>query len=263
MAKRVAIDKIVIDRALVPGDDLAELARSIKENGQEVPILVTHEYELIDGLRRIEALRSLGETEVSVVPTYMYPRACELIKQAQQHGVAAAPLTPQRIWEMYSALRPLLNITRSHLQRGIPPGNRLGKTAGGQRSFADAIGVPHGQVSALLSVYHKLDDPQFGPKAAEALALLKRGEVTFYGAADFIRRGARLNGDITGLAQQQETLESAITSLNATIRAVSRLGKLHKKFPKEEAEQRLVELSATRYRLGKFIKLLTEEIQNT
>lgn len=263
MAKRVAIDKIIIDRALVPGDDLTELANSIKETGQEVPILVTQDYELIDGLRRLEALRSLGETEINTVPTYMYPRACEVIKQARQHGVAAAPLTPQRIWEMYTALQPLLNITRSHLQRGIAPGKRNHQgIAGGRVLFSEAIGIVDGQVQALIGVYHKLNHPELAERAAEALDMLNRGETTFYGAVEYIRRGERFSGDISGLAQQQEALEAAITSLNGTIRALGRLGKLHKKFPKEEAEQRLTELSGTRYKLTKFIRLLTEEIKN-
>lgn len=263
MAKRVAIDKIVIDRALAPGDDLTELVNSIKESGQEVPILVTQDYELIDGLRRLEALRSLGETEVNTVPTYMYPLACEVLKQARQHGVAAAPLTPQRIWELYTSLQPLLNITRSHLQRGVPAKSRKSAgVAGGRVLFSEAIDIADGKVQALIGVYHKLSHPDSAERAAEALDMLNRGETTFYGAIEYIRKGERFSGDITGLAQQQEALESAITSLNGTIRALGRLGKLHKKFPKEEAEQRLAELSGTRYKLTKFIRLLAEEIKS-
>lgn len=93
--------------------------------------------------------------------------------------------------------------------------------------------------------------------------MLNRGETTFYGAAEYVRRGERLGGDINGLNQQREALEAAVTSLTATLRALGRLGKLHQKFPKEEADQRLTELLATRYRLNKFIRLFTEEIKNT
>lgn len=262
MAKRVAIDEIIMDRVLISGDDLTELTKSIQEHGLEVPILVTQDYHLIDGLRRIEALRSLGETEVDTVPTYMYPRACEVIKQAREHGVAAAPLTPQRIWEIYTTLQPLLNITRSYNQRGKPPRSRVGKISGGRVLFSESIGIPDGQVQALVNVYNKLNHPELSERAAEALDKINRGETTFYGAVEYIRKGERFSGDISGVAQQQEIIESAITSLDGTLRALSRLGKLHKKFPKEEAEQRLTELAGTRYKLTKFIRLLTEEIKN-
>ena len=262
MAKRVAIDKIVIDRALEPGDDLTELVNSIKESGQEVPILVTQDYELIDGLRRLEALRSLGETEINTVPTYMYARACEVIKEARQHGVAAAPLTPQRIWEMDTTLQPLLNITRAHLSQGLAPRSRPRAAVGGRRLFSEALGIPDGQIQALITVYHKRDDPELTERATEALNRLSRGETTFYGALDYVRKAERFRGDIFGVAQQREALESAITSLNATLRALKRLGRLSNKFPKEEAEQRLSELSSTRYKLTKFIRLLTEEIKS-
>jgi hypothetical protein len=261
MAKRVAIDSITTDRVLVPGDDLTELIASIKEVGVEIPPLVSQDYELIDGLRRIEALRSLGETEVVVVPTFLYPRACEQIKQAHEHGVASLPLTPQRIWEIYTSMQPLLTVTKAHNQRNAPKKQGVRPTAGGRALLSRALRFrSDGELQALVYVFRALADPAREKRAGEAIALLSEGQITYYGASEYVRKTTGFTGDIIALNQQQEALESAIASINGTVGALGRLGPLNRKFTKGEAETRLSELLLVRNKLSHVIKLLTEEI---
>jgi hypothetical protein len=264
MAKRVAIDLIVTDRVLTPGDDLQELMASIKEHGVEIPPLVTQDLELIDGLRRIETLRALGETEIVVSPTFMYPRACDQLKQAREHGVAALPLTPQRIWEIYNAMQPLLIITKAHNQRGKPRAEGTTReSAGGADLLSNALGMASpGQLAALVYTYRALQDPVRATRAAEAIDMMTQGKLTGYGAAEYTRKTIGLTGDIVSLTQQQEALSSAVASLNGTVAALRRLGPLNRKFKKEEAEAKRSELLLVRTKLNAFIKLLTEEINN-
>ena len=260
MAKRVAIDSIITDRVLVPGDDLNDLIASIKETGLEVPPLVTQDFELIDGLRRIEALRQLGETEVVVVPTFLYPRACEQIKQAREHGVAALPLTPHRIWDIYTKMQPLLYVTKAHNQRGKTK-MASKPSAGGRELLSKALGFrSDGELQALVYVFRALDDPAKMGRATEAIDRLASGDITYYGASEFVRKTTGFVGDITILSHQRETLESAVTALNGTVNGLNRLGPLNKKFSKEEAEARRTELILVRQKLTRVIKLLTEEI---
>ena len=262
MAKRVAIDSILVDRAVDPGDDLTELVRSIKEEGQAVPVLVTQDLELIDGLRRLEALRSMGETEVEVVPTFMYPRACEVIKEAVQHGVAALPLTATRIWQLYCSVQPLLAITRVHLARGKAKKGETRESAGGRELFTKSLNgfLKDGELQALIYTYRALDDPVRAQRAAEALTMLNEGQTTYYGMSEYVRKSVGLTGPITAVKEQREALESAVTSLNGIVRALNQLGVPNVKIPTEEMETRRTELSAARYKLTKFINLLTEEI---
>jgi hypothetical protein len=263
MAKNVPIDSIVVDRVLTVGDDLTDLAYSIKEQGLTVPLLVTQDYELIDGLRRLEAARALGHTEIEVVPTILYPRACELLNEAREHGLHALPLTGQRIWEIYSDLKPLLAITRVVNQRGRAKAAGARPSAGGRPLLSNSLGLKsEAMLQAITHVHRMLSDPTYSAKAAEALELIEAGELSYYGAADFIKKTHGLTGTITGLTEQRSGLEAAITSILGTVRALNQLGPLHKKLPSEEAQARLTELHAARAKLTKFIKLLTEEINN-
>lgn len=263
MAKTVPIDAIATDRTLLMGDDLDGLAQSIKEQGLVVPLLVTQDYELIDGLRRLEAARSLGHTEIEVVPTVLFPRACEVIRQAREHGLHALPLTGHRIWEIYSAMKPLLAITRAVNQRGKAKAAGVRPSAGGRPLLAEALGLKsQAFLQAVNQVHTLLSDPTYSVKAAEALELIEAGQLSYYGAPDFIKKVHGLSGNITGLVEQRQGLEAAITSLNGTVRALNQLGPLHKKLPSAEAQARLTELHAARAKLTRFIKLLTEEIND-
>jgi Predicted transcriptional regulators len=263
MAKNVPIDSVITERVLTVGDDLSDLAQSMKRDGLTVPLLVTQDYELIDGLRRLEAARALGWTEIEVVPTILFPRACELINQAREHGLHALPLTGQRIWEIYSDLKPLLSITRSMNQRGRAKAAGIRESSGGRPLLSKSLGLKsEALLQAITHVHRMLSDPTYGAKAAEALELIEAGHLSYYGAHDFIKKTHGLTGSITGLNEQRSGLEAAITSLNGTVRALNQLGPLHKKLPSEEASARLAEFHAARAKLTKFIRLLTEEIND-
>lgn len=261
MGRTVTLDSITVDRVLHDGDDIQALAGSIKKVGLKVPILVGPDYELIDGLRRLEALRSLGETEVEVVATSMYPVACDTIDKARVHGVEALPLTGERIWELTTALQPLLQITKSHYARGRPKVQGSRTSAGGRPLLAKALGLrSEAYLQAVTQVHRALSDPEKGAKAAEALELIDEGKLTYYGAIDFMKKVTGLPGRIIKMSEQQALLGSATASLHGTIKALNQLGPLDKKFPRDEVEGRLSELTLIRTRLGKFIKLLNEEI---
>lgn len=262
MTKHVAIDSITLDRALDPGDDLSELVKSIKEEGQIVPVLVTQDYQLIDGLRRLEALRSMGETEIIAVPTVLYPRACEVLKQAVQHGVAALPLTPDRIWHLYSAMQPILATTKAHYQRGKRKTQGVRQSAGGRELFVAALNgaMTDGELQALIYTYRALSDPARAQKASEALSLNSEGKLSYYGMSEYVRKAIGFTGRIKAPKEQMEVLEAAVTSLHGVLRALNQLGPISPKNTTEEMEAKRAELSAARYKLTKFINMLSEEI---
>ncbi len=59
--KELPITDIIIgDRGRQNMGKIEKLSKSILKNGQEVPIVITEDYELIDGGRRLEALSQLG-----------------------------------------------------------------------------------------------------------------------------------------------------------------------------------------------------------
>ncbi len=64
---KVAIDDIVIrDRIRMDEGDIEELARSIDQIGLIQPIVISEEYELLSGYRRLHACKTLGWETIEV-----------------------------------------------------------------------------------------------------------------------------------------------------------------------------------------------------
>ncbi|MBN1466068.1 ParB N-terminal domain-containing protein, partial [candidate division KSB1 bacterium] len=64
---KVAIDDIVIrDRIRMDEGDIEELAQSISQIGLIQPIVISEEYELLSGYRRLHACKTLGWETIEV-----------------------------------------------------------------------------------------------------------------------------------------------------------------------------------------------------
>lgn len=261
MGQQVPIDSILVDRQLVPTDDLSSLMASIERSGQRVPILTNGDYHLIDGLRRLEALRRLGHTTAEVIATSMYPQACAALKRAREHGVAAVEVTPRRLWELYEALRPLLNITRSHLQRGRQRGQQI--RIGGRALFIEALGMSsESLLQAVTQVYRAAqEDPtDRGDRAREAVKRLEAGETTVYMAVDYMRPMVETR-DIVKLDEQRAAFETAAKTLNGLLFGLERIGPLNRRLVKDgEIEEYLRQLKIFRRKFAGFIHRIEEEI---
>jgi len=262
VARHIPIDQVITDRKLSDDDDLSELAGFLNDQGQQIPILLDHENNLIDGLRRVEALRSLGHTTVLATQTSMYPVVCALLKQAREHSVGALPLTPRRIWEIYSAARPLLQITRSAYTVGKARGERLNKQVGGRRLLGEALGFKSASgLQAITHTYRALSDPspQRAKRAEKAVQLLEAGEISHYQAVDMINKPTGLTGPLRTLNEQRSALQEAIATYRGLIKGLESLGPIHAKMPEEELRGYLGELLALRAQMHKFTRLLQEE----
>jgi hypothetical protein len=262
VAKQIPIDQVITDRKLRDDDDISELARAINDQGQKIPILLDHESNLIDGLRRMEALRSLGHTTILATQTSMYPVVCALLKQAREHGVGAIPLTPRRIWEIYAAGRPLQIITRSAYGAGKSRGQRLDKQVGGRRQLAQALGFNSvSKLQAITHVFRALNDPspERAKRAERAVQLLEAGEISHYQAVDLINKPTGLSGPLRTLNEQRSALQASIATYRGLIKGLESLGPIHSKMPEEELHGYLGELLTLRAQMHKFTRLLQEE----
>lgn len=225
MGKTAPIEAIATDRTLDPGDDLTKLAESIRSDGLQVPVLVNQEYELIDGLRRLEAVRSLGNADVEVVAVTLLQPAMAWIKRAREHGVEAKPLTPRRIWELYSAVQPIVKATRSHLSRGTRHGRGVNLNA--RQAFVEATGIDgESRLQVITQTYRTaLVDGHKGELGREALKRMESGEFTPYMAVDYVRRNLS-RGEVVATTEQQAILTSVATTLNGVGFGIAQLGTL-------------------------------------
>lgn len=258
MERTVPIDAISVNRTLDPGDDITELADHIRDSGLQVPVLVNQNYELIDGLRRLEALRSLGFTAVHVVPVTMFLPAATWIQRAREHGVLAKPLTPRRTWQLYAACQPLIAVSRSHEMRGKPHGK--GAHVNGRSRFLVATGVrSESLLQATIQTYRTSQEQSTrGELARQAVALLERGDLSVYGAVDYVKR--RLNeGTITGAEEQLALLQNTVHTLSGISFGLKRMGPLHAEVTPEQLKPIVKDLRSFRTILYQLIHSLESE----
>lgn len=265
MAKHVPIGQIVTNRKLDPEDDISGLVQDVRKNGLSVPILVDGNWNLIDGLRRLEALRILGNTKVEVTATSMFPVACELIKRAREHAVEALPLSPRRMWEIHQALKPVLTATKSHFMTGRRRGAGSKGSSGGRPLLSLALGLPsESSLQAVTQVYRTAtNEPnsEKGRKAKEAIRMLEAGEITVYGAVSFMTSNQGLKGNLKKYKEQRDVLEGAIAAMRGIVRGLQDLGPLDPKWPLEDAQLKLKELTRLRGQFYRFIRTYDEEIK--
>jgi hypothetical protein len=265
MGQRVVIEKIKTNRVLDPDDDITALAQDIKDKGLAVPLLVDTEYQVIDGLRRLEALRTLGVEVVEVEPVSLYDKACLFLTKAREHGVEAKPLTARRIWEIYQQMSHILLITRSHVFRGKRAGTRGNKQLGGRKVLVKALGLrSESYLQVLTQVYRVAENGEGAEqeKAKRAVHLLENEGITVYTALGILKRTTALKGDLLALTEQRAALTTAVSALRGLQVGLDQMGTLDKKFPQDELRAYAAELDKARQRLARFIRLFKEEINS-
>jgi hypothetical protein len=262
LGQRLNLSEIVTERVLAPDDDISPLAKHINDTGLQVPLLVTPNNHLVDGLRRLEAVRSLGQSTIEVNAVSLYPHACAWIKRTREHGVEALPLTPYRIWEIYKALQPLASITRSYVQSGRRKGQSPKFSVGGRPMLADALGLTSDSpLQAITQVFRAAEeDPtERGDRAREAAARLVQGKTTIYMAAEATRAHPRVYGGLQTPTAQRKALQNMGMTMDGLGYAMEQFGPLSKALQGQETEDWLTSLRKFRRKLARFIHQLEEE----
>lgn len=260
MGNHVAIEKILVNRTLdLNGpDNISDLAKHIHDTGLQVPILVNQDYELIDGLRRLEAIRSLGQVTVEVVAVTMYGPALAWIQKAREHGVLARPLTPRRLYELYSACQPLMSVSRSHEMKGTQHGR--GVHINGRSRFLAATGIEAESYLQAVTQLYKLtrEDSVRGRLAQEYADQLDRGQISPYMALERIRQRQR-HGDIVKGDDQMALLNHTVDTLNGIAYGIAQLGSIDEGLSAESLAYVTKELRKFRRTLHRFIHQLDKE----
>ena len=259
MGQNVPIASITTNRTLSIDDDLTGLAQSIRDNGLQVPVLVNYDMVLIDGLRRIEAAKMLGQVTIEVVKVTLYLPALSWLRKAREHGVEARELTPRRIWEIYSVVRPLMNISKSQAMRtkktlqGVKVGNR--------QDLVDALGIEkEAYLQVVTQLYRTAEEPtsKRGKIAREAVKILEEGKLTPYMAIDYLRRRTSNTG--TGDADEQlQALRVASAALNGIRFGFMKLGTINPDITPEDVKDIVRDFRRFRRTLHQLIHQLDRE----
>ena len=241
--QKIPIDSVFVTRLPVPTDAGVEaLAEHIANHGQKQPIIYDANRIVIDGERRIRALRQLGATEVIAIQSDDFDETCRLILKTRTHGVEALAVGTRRVFD-------LMNETHDQLkQRGLASRRRRKPADGSPRPplerarvlLARALGLPtEAYLNAVVAVrraFNGNEDAEYIAFVRKLITSMDLGEITPYEAKGQLERAARqqMNGDIVGVNAQRDALSVALSQLNGVMRGVARLGEIDPEFPPSE-----------------------------
>ena len=258
MGQQVSIDSIVTTRTLEPGDDIKPLAHSIRDTGLKIPVLVNQNNELIDGLRRIHAVRSLGNTRIEVVAVALYDPAITWLERARVHGVEVRPLSPRRIWEIYQACRPLIAVTRSHEMRGKNHGR--GVHINGREKFLKATGIESESYFQAATQLFRMtkEDGLRGQLAQEAIELVEKEQLSVYMALEYVRTRRR-PGVVVKADEQLTLLTNSASALSGISYSLQQLGPIDASITADQLKGIARELREFRRAIHQLIHQLERE----
>lgn len=251
MAERVLIESIKTDRQLSPEDNLDELAASLRDKGQKVPVLLLEGNILVDGLRRLTALQMLGHATVQVVVAATLDRAVEVLAKASK----TQPMAYRRTWEIRVQLDELVvqRLADNRAKRvGLKQGQSLpeGRSEQSRYLWARAFNEVH------------LDNkiwPVYRAGREDLIRAVEEGHLTPSGALRMMGDSRPLQGNVHDRGGQTRILKGATRTLSGTIKALEKLGWPLDVDP-EEMEPTLAELKRYRRVLYRVVRLLEEAV---
>jgi hypothetical protein len=231
------IDEInTMGRVLREDDDVEALAKSILDEGLRFPILLKEDNELIDGLRRMEAMRLAGFTTVEVFVAHSFEQAIGALTASHADSPPRQLNYPQ--WRIYQIWRAL---------DGMPVTRRIGRpgTHPSRIALQQALRLSSQNVlqTAVFIYRAAQEDSEEGEIARQAVAEIEAGRINGYGARIRIYKWRRdrklLRESPLTLPQVKRIVTNATTQLLGTAKA---LEEIHRKLvaqaftPEEAAE---------------------------
>lgn len=254
MIKRILIDEIKLNRGLDSDENLKELAKSLR-GGQQVPILVLSDYTLVDGLRRVMALNTMGATEVDAVIATTFEEAAEALYQAHQ-GILTDRV--RRLFEIDRDIKPLILERATRLRRkrmvGVPRFEWQPSDQPQSRMLMErALGKGYDKI---VQTYRAAEVYQ--PDGWRAvLRDLENGDISSWAAYNKLRGKEPLNGNIRSARDQKQLVDGVARQLEAVVLALEKLA-WPIVMPAEDRQRACEQLRYSRGRLSRILHLLEE-----
>lgn len=266
----VPIESIITERTLEHGDDLTDLTNNIFSGKLKRPILVDENMKLLDGLRRLTALKSLGAEKVQVALSTSLEDTCEEIAKTVKHGVLALPPSPHRTWALFQDTKEQQKDRGVRMRKrrvGIPRGTVLEPVPRTRTMMNEALGLGPGEsylasVTYLYSHFLNNTDPGLALGLADIRARLEHRQLSVYearGAVDRLRASG-LTGDIVSVAAQRDALATALSQLSGMNKGVTRIGELNPEINQAELLAYIKSFEQGKRALHAFINTLKKRI---
>lgn len=225
--KRELIENLTVVREWTMEDEgIPALVESIKARGQRNPILTFESY-VVDGAKRIAALKILGREAVEINVTDDLIEMIETIGGWYKKG---PPPTPDRLVDYLMVIEPLMR-RRGHRAGGVQRWHELhpelvdSHHQWGRQMLDYAFGGVF-TVSGMTRLSQLISQALGGSKVAqEQLDRVRTGEITPHQAgARVMREGPKLLGPTKTPAEQLRVLTNGTANLVAAVEAFKTLG---------------------------------------
>jgi hypothetical protein len=268
MIELLSLDDIIHDGK--PSDPLAvkELAEEIAENTLRVPVLLNADKHLIDGWRRVQAIRALGHQDILAQATDDFDLALDNLSSA--HGGAVPG--PRRLYELYRGIKPMgfqkLSQGRRNALGSQKPqrGAKKGRIGSFRHDFLAVFNVSEHYLQGCLTFYSRIDLMPDGPERDQYLAAserVERGEITPLTALKHLalppepEKGPMGSLDAGG---QRELMSRADLALDSTLRAIEAIADVAPGITDEDLKQWAQNLRERRRKLTQFINSLEKAV---
>jgi hypothetical protein len=179
----VKVGKLKTNRDISPGDNLEELEKSLREDGLLVPLLVNGDMIVVDGVRRLTAIKKLGYKDAICQVTTDFDVAMASLIEAKAAG-GQVPLTPRRLIRQYQLISKMGEARLSERRATIPLKRNSDGSLSRSRSlgrykdeYKKLVGVAESLLQEMLAVYRHFDrlDPK-APGFKDLKQILDRAE---------------------------------------------------------------------------------------
>lgn len=229
-----------------------ELRASLAKNGLLVPLLVTEDYQIIDGVWRFVEAQALGWTEIEIYIPETYDEACEKISEARlTEPDLVAPITIRRTWQFMQALEPLWH-ERIQERKDAMWGRKFGSSykdrirqKGASREvLATALGLPSEAYIQIIKRVHKAASTEGEQQklAADLWKDILAETRTLYSAYGVLRRDLEKQNLVSNAHAQRTVLKGTMPVIDALVVSLGALGDMAESITVEEADDWLAKL---------------------
>lgn len=253
----------------IDNDLVTKLVEEFQEDGgfKFPPLLVenagpTITFSVVDGKHRILAQRKLGANKITAVVAFTYQEAMEILAEAHQDHQPS----PERIWNIYSTLRPLGREYYRFLRqnsKGVPRSTKIPKTPEEMKAtpyLARSLGVGNNFADNSIAFFRRVFDSTGKEQelAQRVAPLVRNGSMSVYQGNAYVKNNMTSTSTIEDPARQRELIETAMATMNGALRGIGMLGPIGDEISKDEIDTWWANASRLRVKVHRFVKLLEE-----
>jgi len=200
-------------------EQITDLALDIQVHGLKHPIII-YDGQVLDGLARIEAVKSLGAEQILAIVPDRFDELCIALSKSR-----GKPMESPRVVALMEHLSDLRHefVIERRKETGSTKKAAKGPAEGIQVRdlYVAATGVPAGRVELAQRLVARA---AIDPGSAKKLQEVKAGEVTLYGYKRWLEKGIEEPAPEAPADEVRAVMERGLRTLAMTIETMGKFG---------------------------------------